>query len=149
MNTALEPYRRAIIRPLLSSETMLTAKDRQAAITATVALWGIDIKAEEDNPAKLYSATMAAGLLVLDQAPQCLKRIEKNTLTPHQLELLNETYDIDGIRLRLGNMTPRQATDIILAKLVEQQHALATQIRQIKRLLKRCLHEDRLISEQI
>jgi hypothetical protein len=114
-----------------------TGAFRQSAINATMRLWGIDQGAETDNPAKLHSAMFAAGLLVKDQAPHCLDRVENGRATRHQLDLLNEVYEIDGLRLRLGNMTPRQVRERVLSKLTEQQLALREQVQQIRKYIER------------
>jgi hypothetical protein len=149
MNSALAAYRREIITPLMDSLSVVTPKSRQKALMATVRFWGIDPDVEKDNPVKLQSAMTAAGLLVQQQAPHCLSRIEKQDATEHQLELLNLTYEIDGLRSRLGDMTPKQVRDKLVSKLREQQAALATQLREILKLLKLCPHENRLIRDQI
>ena len=68
--------------------------------------------------------TSAAGLLVAQQGPQCLPRLEKAGVDERRLKLLNVDYEIDGVRYRLGVMTPRQVEDEILSNLLDQRKAL-------------------------
>lgn len=145
-HAALRPYRHAISAGGVSK---VTAVFRQAAVTQTLGIWGISHAADGDDPVKYESALSAARLLVIEQAPLCMPRIKKPGVHQYTLDLLNEHYEVNGERFRLGNLTPLQVRESVLETLSDQRQAINKQVRDIRRLLTRCKFDDRPLVDQL
>jgi hypothetical protein len=147
----LEPWRKKI-RELFGDATVMTRDLKQKAITETVnEIWGVKKPAdgEDDVDGAYASAMSAAGIFVGAQDKYLLPKLSSENATQGQMDLLNETFDVDGQRYKLGSLTPRQVRKAVLVTLRSQGKAIRDRVAEITKLLKSCPNPDKPILEQI